>query len=253
MPAYAGAAVGDGRAVQEIARRVYGAEVASVVELGAGPYNHTNRVSVAGRGRPVILRVAPEPGRQFRSERELMRNEPATLPSLSPFVSLMPQVIAAVVYTVLARHPKHRGYADRACADALQAVKLRLPGQESRSFIFENIYAGAVSGTSSSWFACYARAERFIALGITVVCSRLRAQMSLSFGDTEIWRMSMCASSTIPGGGPSARDDHTPPHGGWRAAQGPRRNGLSRSHPVATMLTATSRTPLADPPEGRTR
>ena len=43
----------------------------------------------------MILRVAPEPARQFRSERQLMRNEYASTPWLSRIVSLMPRVIAA--------------------------------------------------------------------------------------------------------------------------------------------------------------
>jgi hypothetical protein len=48
--------------------------VGSAVELGNGMYNSTYRVDV-GADRPVVLRVAPEPARQFRVERELMRNE----------------------------------------------------------------------------------------------------------------------------------------------------------------------------------
>ncbi|MBO2461455.1 aminoglycoside phosphotransferase family protein [Actinomadura sp. LCR2-06] len=77
-------------------RRVFGAgcQVTSAVELGAGMYNSTYRVQVAG-AEPVILRVAPEPGRQFRSERELMRNELASVPWLTPIAALMPRVIAA--------------------------------------------------------------------------------------------------------------------------------------------------------------
>ncbi len=57
-------------------------------------YNSTYRVEIADT-EPVILRVAPEPDRQFRSERELMRNEHASVPWLSVIAPLMPRVIAA--------------------------------------------------------------------------------------------------------------------------------------------------------------
>ncbi|MBV9026633.1 MAG: aminoglycoside phosphotransferase family protein [Streptomycetaceae bacterium] len=83
--------------VRAVCRRVFGpdARVVSAVELGAGMYNNTYRVRVDGRERPVILRFAPEPGRQFRSERELMRNEYASVPYLAVISPLMPRVIAA--------------------------------------------------------------------------------------------------------------------------------------------------------------
>jgi hypothetical protein len=68
--------------------------VKSAVELGVGMYNSTYRVEIA-RTEPVILRVVPEPDRQFRSERELMRNEHASVPWLSVIALLMPRVIAA--------------------------------------------------------------------------------------------------------------------------------------------------------------
>lgn len=58
-------------------------------------YNNVHRVTVAGQERPVVLRVAPEPGRQFRSERQLMRNEYASVPYLAVIAPLMPRVIAA--------------------------------------------------------------------------------------------------------------------------------------------------------------
>ncbi|MEU3047518.1 aminoglycoside phosphotransferase family protein [Streptomyces sp. NPDC006984] len=82
--------------VQGVCRRVFGsdARVVSAVELGSGMYNNTYRVAVAGQERPVTLRVAPEPGRQFRSERELMRNEYASLPYLAVISSLLPRIIA---------------------------------------------------------------------------------------------------------------------------------------------------------------
>ncbi|MEU9214520.1 aminoglycoside phosphotransferase family protein [Streptomyces sp. NPDC048415] len=83
--------------IQQVFLRVFGtgSRVDSAVELGAGMYNHVYRVVLAGRARPVVLRVAPEEERQFRSERRLMRNELASLPWLAPIAHLMPQVIAA--------------------------------------------------------------------------------------------------------------------------------------------------------------
>jgi hypothetical protein len=82
--------------VLEMCCRVFGsdARVMSAVELGSGMYNNTYRVELDGQERPVILRVAPEPGRQFRSERELMRNEYASLPYLAVISPLLPRVIA---------------------------------------------------------------------------------------------------------------------------------------------------------------
>lgn len=67
----------------------------SAVELGTGMYNNVYRVALAGRDRPVILRVAPEEARQFRSERHLMRNEYGSVPWLAVIAPLMPQVLAA--------------------------------------------------------------------------------------------------------------------------------------------------------------
>ncbi|MFG2210500.1 phosphotransferase family protein [Streptomyces sp. NPDC048638] len=83
--------------IQHVFRRVFGVgtRVESAVELGAGMYNNVYRVVLAGRPHPVVLRVAPEEDRQFRSERRLMRNELASLPWLAPIAHLMPQVIAA--------------------------------------------------------------------------------------------------------------------------------------------------------------
>ncbi|MFE2585452.1 phosphotransferase family protein [Streptomyces sp. NPDC059378] len=83
--------------IEAICRRVFGtnAQVTAAVELGGGMYNTTLRVTVTGEDRPVILRVAPAPERQFRSERALMRNEFATLPYLAPIAPLMPRLIAA--------------------------------------------------------------------------------------------------------------------------------------------------------------
>lgn len=83
--------------IEAICRRVFGADarVVSATELGAGMYNSTYRVGLAGQERPVILRVAPESARQFRSERDLMRNEYASLPWLASLAPMMPRVIAA--------------------------------------------------------------------------------------------------------------------------------------------------------------
>lgn len=87
----------DEAAIEAACARAFGpqARVSSVVELEGGMYNSTYRLSISGRERPVVLRVAPEPRQQFRSEWQLMRNEYATLPWLSPIASLMPHVLAA--------------------------------------------------------------------------------------------------------------------------------------------------------------
>ncbi|MEW2347408.1 hypothetical protein AB0904_07030 [Streptomyces sp. NPDC006684] len=84
------------RQVLAVTRRAFGpgAEVRSAVELW-GMYNSTYRVELAGRREPVVLRVAPEPGRQFRSERGLMRAEYAPVPWLAPIANLMPRVLAS--------------------------------------------------------------------------------------------------------------------------------------------------------------
>ncbi|GAB1339859.1 hypothetical protein ACE1SV_64490 [Streptomyces sp. E-15] len=83
--------------IGKVCRRAFGGAAApvSAVELGTGMYNNVYRVTVAGQERPVILRVAPEPGRQFRSERQLMRNEYASVPYLAVITPLMPRVITA--------------------------------------------------------------------------------------------------------------------------------------------------------------
>ncbi|MFK4222129.1 phosphotransferase family protein [Streptomyces sp. NPDC019890] len=83
--------------IQGICRRIFGAgtRALSATELGAGMYNNTYRIELEGQERPVILRVAPEPARQFRSEHQLMRNEYASVPWLAVIAPLMPQVIAA--------------------------------------------------------------------------------------------------------------------------------------------------------------
>ncbi|MEV7618019.1 aminoglycoside phosphotransferase family protein [Streptomyces sp. NPDC089799] len=86
-----------GLQIQAVAERAFGpgAEVRSATELGGGMYNTTYRIDLAGRAEPVVLRVAPEPARQFHSERELMRAEYASVPWLAPIADLMPHVLAA--------------------------------------------------------------------------------------------------------------------------------------------------------------
>jgi aminoglycoside phosphotransferase (APT) family kinase protein len=81
--------------VRAMCRRVFGAQVrvVSAVELGGGSYNSTYRVDI-GAERPVILRVAPEPARQFRIEREWMRNEHASVPYFAPIAPLIPRTLA---------------------------------------------------------------------------------------------------------------------------------------------------------------
>lgn len=83
--------------IAAICRRTFGSgtQVTTAVELGGGMYNTTLRVHVSGGERPVILRIAPPPHKQFRSECALMRNEFATLPYLAPIATLMPRLIAA--------------------------------------------------------------------------------------------------------------------------------------------------------------
>ncbi|MFE5084438.1 phosphotransferase family protein [Streptomyces mirabilis] len=83
--------------IQAIGQRAFGDEVqvTSAGELGGGMYNTTYRLTVESLQEPVILRIAPAPGQQFSSERELMRNEYATVPYLSPIASLVPRVLFA--------------------------------------------------------------------------------------------------------------------------------------------------------------
>ncbi|WP_406359546.1 aminoglycoside phosphotransferase family protein [Streptomyces sp. NBC_00715] len=86
-----------GEDLQNIARRAFGeaVHVATAVELGGGMYNTTYRITLDGVDEPVILRVAPAPVRQFASERELMRNEYASVPYLATLGDLMPRVLFA--------------------------------------------------------------------------------------------------------------------------------------------------------------
>jgi aminoglycoside phosphotransferase (APT) family kinase protein len=63
-------------------------------ELGGGSYNNTYLVHINGM-QPVILRVGPHPTRQFRIERNVMRNEHASLPFLAPISPLLPRILMA--------------------------------------------------------------------------------------------------------------------------------------------------------------
>ncbi len=83
--------------IEAMCRRTFGpgASIVSAVELGGGWYNSTYRWTLTGENRPVILRVAPAPGQQFRIERELMRAEHAVLPFLAPIAPLIPRTLAA--------------------------------------------------------------------------------------------------------------------------------------------------------------
>ncbi|MFD8259566.1 phosphotransferase family protein [Streptomyces griseoluteus] len=87
----------DPEEITAVCDRAFGPESRplSAIELGMGMYNSTYKVELAGQDRPVVLRVAPEPGRQFRSEQQLMRNEYASVPWLAVIAPLMPRVIAA--------------------------------------------------------------------------------------------------------------------------------------------------------------
>ena len=81
--------------VDAIVRRAFGdrTRVASAVELGDGTYNTTFRI-VLETGEELILRAAPEPARQFRSERGFLRNEHAAAPYFAPIAALLPRTLA---------------------------------------------------------------------------------------------------------------------------------------------------------------
>ena len=81
--------------IRVMCRRAFGpgVHVRSAVELGHGSYNNTYKVDI-GDAPPVILRVAPAPVRQFRSERQFLRNEHATVPFLAPVATLLPRTLA---------------------------------------------------------------------------------------------------------------------------------------------------------------
>jgi aminoglycoside phosphotransferase (APT) family kinase protein len=84
------------RELLAMCRRAFGptTEVLSAVELSGGLYNNTYRVDI-GHRRPVILRVAPSPSKQSRLERELMRNEYASIPFFAPLAGMMPNILFA--------------------------------------------------------------------------------------------------------------------------------------------------------------
>lgn len=91
--------------VQAMCRAAFGAgtRVASACEIDLGSYNNTFRVDI-GAGQPVILRVAPAPARQTRTENELMRNEYASVPYLAPIMAMMPRTLAIdFTHTVIGR------------------------------------------------------------------------------------------------------------------------------------------------------
>jgi aminoglycoside phosphotransferase (APT) family kinase protein len=75
-------------------QRAFGEErqIVSVRELGGGLCNNIYLVHITDM-LPVILRVSPQPSRQFRSEQKLMRNELASLPFLAPIAPLLPSVL----------------------------------------------------------------------------------------------------------------------------------------------------------------
>lgn len=57
-------------------------------------WERVHRIDLADREEPIVLRVVPVAGRQFHSERELMRAEYASVPWLAPIADLMPRVLA---------------------------------------------------------------------------------------------------------------------------------------------------------------
>lgn len=84
-----------GQQIQAMTARMLGdIEVAAAVELGDGTYNTTYRIETA-QGSACILRVAPEPARQLRSERGFMRSEHAAAPYFAPIATLLPRTLGA--------------------------------------------------------------------------------------------------------------------------------------------------------------
>jgi aminoglycoside phosphotransferase (APT) family kinase protein len=77
-------------------QRAFGEErqVESAEELGGGLYNNTYLIHISSM-QPVILRVGPHLTRQFRSERNLMRNEYVSAPFLTPISALLPRILMA--------------------------------------------------------------------------------------------------------------------------------------------------------------
>lgn len=69
-------------------------QIEAAKELGGGLYNNTYLVHIVGM-QPVILRVSPSLTRQYRLERNLMRNEYMSLPFLAPIAPLLPRILMA--------------------------------------------------------------------------------------------------------------------------------------------------------------
>lgn len=71
--------------IRELIRHAFGANtsVEFALLLSGCKYNMTYGVNLQHK-HPVVLHVAPEPKRQHDSERELMRNEYASIPLLKP-------------------------------------------------------------------------------------------------------------------------------------------------------------------------
>jgi aminoglycoside phosphotransferase (APT) family kinase protein len=82
--------------VRAMCRRALGesAVVGSAAELGWGSYNTAFRIGLAG-GSTVVLRIAPRPGLQMRSERHWLRSEYAAAAWLTGLGPLVPRVLGA--------------------------------------------------------------------------------------------------------------------------------------------------------------
>ncbi|MGW4696509.1 phosphotransferase family protein [Kitasatospora cineracea] len=140
------------QAIEEMCRRAFGpgTEVLAAVELGGGMYNSTYRLEFAD-GRQTVLRVAPEPDRQFRSERALMRNEYATVPYLAPVAHLVPRVLAAdFTHQVLGRDHLFQTFLDG--LPAPQGLPLH-PRPAWRGFYAQlGTVAREIHGVRGPWF-----------------------------------------------------------------------------------------------------
>lgn len=77
-------------------RRAFGEDIQikSAKELSGGLYNTTYLIRIGGM-QPVILRASPAVTRQFRLEKNLLRNEYASLPFLAPIAPLLPHILMA--------------------------------------------------------------------------------------------------------------------------------------------------------------
>ncbi|WP_067823521.1 phosphotransferase family protein [Actinomadura kijaniata] len=84
------------RQIQAMCHRAFGvnAQVRQAVEFGRGLYNTVLRVQMDGQ-EPFVLRIAPHPSAQARSERELLRNEYATAPFLAGLAIPTPRLLFA--------------------------------------------------------------------------------------------------------------------------------------------------------------